>query len=251
MRQRGVSSASAAVIVAAMAGLALAACSSLGPTVIGATPDPPLPDAPDAPPPITMALSDQPITFANQVDELWLDDVSAATGIPRRALVAYAGAAVSAAASKPQCGITWATIAAIGAVESRHGTVFGGEIGASGDVTEPIVGPALDGVEFDAIADSDGGVLDGDTEWDRAVGPMQLIPQSWANWHVDANGDGVENPQNIDDAAVATANYLCRAGHDTTTVDGWRATIRTYNGADSYLLLVIGAAQRYAEATAR
>ena len=66
-----------------------------------------------------------------------------------------------------------------------------------------LYGVALDGDGTVAIPDSDGGELDGDAEHDRAMGPMQLIPQTWRNWHVDGGGDGVEDPQNIDDAGFA------------------------------------------------
>ena len=38
--------------------------------------------------------------------------------------------------------------------------------------------------------DTDGGELDKDTVYDRAVGPMQFIPSTWAVVKVDADGDG-------------------------------------------------------------
>ena len=69
-------------------------------------------------------------------------------------------------------------------------------------------------------------LIDGDPDIDRAVGPMQLIPQTWRNWHVDGGADGVEDPQNIDDAATAAANYLCRSSIGMDTEAGWRAADR-------------------------
>ena len=63
---------------------------------------------------------------------------------------------------------------------------------------------------------------------DVLEGGLQFIPQAWRNWHVDGGGDGVEDPQNIDDAALAAANYLCRASTAFDTEDGWRAGIRAY-----------------------
>ena len=75
-----------------------------------------------------------------------------------------------------------------------------------GRTLSPILGPVLDGAgDFAAITDTDGGGWDGDTTWDRAVGPMQFIPSSWAVWGRDGDGDGRSDPSDIDDAALATA----------------------------------------------
>lgn len=148
----------------------------------------------------------------------------------------------------PSCGLGWTTIAGIAFVESDHGRHGGASVGEDGTVTPPIFGIALDGESAAYIPDSDGGVIDGDAENDRAVGPMQLIPQTWRNWHVDGNGDGVEDPQNLDDAVVATTNYLCRASGDMVDRAGWRAGIGAYNSSDAYIRAVADAANRYAKA---
>ena len=60
-----------------------------------------------------------------------------------------------------------------------------------------------------AIPDTDNGRWDGDKVWDRAVGPMQFIPATWQGAGRDGDGDGVANPNDIDDAALAAADYLC------------------------------------------
>lgn len=79
------------------------------------------------------------------------------------------------------------------------------------------------------------------------MGPMQLIPQTWRNWHVDGGGDGVEDPQNVDDAALAAANYLCRASTALDTEEGWRAAVSAYNAGESYLRRVAALAVRYGD----
>ncbi|HRQ00820.1 MAG TPA: lytic murein transglycosylase, partial [Terrimesophilobacter sp.] len=87
---------------------------------------------------------------------------------------------------------------------------------------------------------------DGDGELDRAVGPMQFIPQAWRNWHIDANEDGVEDPHSIDDAVMATANYLCRASGDMRSEGGWRQAIGAFNASDAYIQSVADVANRLA-----
>ena len=67
------------------------------------------------------------------------------------------------------------------------------------------------------IRDTDAGQFDNDTAYDRAVGPMQFIPSTWSVVGVDADGDGQRNPQDIDDAALATAVYLCSGDDDLST----------------------------------
>jgi membrane-bound lytic murein transglycosylase B len=187
--------------------------------------------------------------LSGAVDEAWAAEVAAATGIPERAVLAYAGAAIDTAANRASCGIGWNTIAAVGLIESDHGRHDGSSIGADGTVSPPIYGPALTGDGTADIDDTDGGVLDGDREHDRAVGPMQFIPASWASWGYDANADGRTDPQNIDDAAIAAANYLCRSsGEDMVSADGWRTGIGGYNVGEQYLRDVEAAARDYADA---
>ena len=78
-------------------------------------------------------------------DAQWLIRAAAQTGIPARALRAYVAAAATANDSAPMCGIGWNTVAAVGSVESAHGTYGGGSLNAAGQSSGPIVGPSLDG----------------------------------------------------------------------------------------------------------
>jgi membrane-bound lytic murein transglycosylase B len=204
--------------------------------------------APPAEPPV--AASTPGVGNPGLVDAAWADETAAATGIPRRALLAYAGAAIVKAQQMPQCALSWTTLAGVGATESDHGRFGGSTVGADGTVSPPIYGIALDGGNTAKVPDSDGGAIDADASIDRAVGPMQLIPQTWRNWHTDGGGDGVEDPQNIDDAAAAAANYLCRSSIDMDTEAGWRAAVAAYNSNDSYLSTVAGFARSYNAAVA-
>jgi membrane-bound lytic murein transglycosylase B len=203
-----------------------------------------------APGPVPVAAADPGAGNQTRVDADWASQTAAATGIPVRALVAYAGAAMFKAEQMPSCAISWSTLAGVGAIESDHGRFGGSVLDAGGTAVPGIFGIALDGVTTANIPDSDNGAVDGDPDHDRAVGPMQLIPQTWKNWHVDGGGDGVEDPQNIDDAATAAANYLCRSASAMDTEDGWRAAISAYNSSDTYLSNVAAAAESYNDALA-
>jgi membrane-bound lytic murein transglycosylase B len=134
--------------------------------------------------------------------------------IPARALVAYGNAELVLRSVKPKCRLSWATLAGIGRIESHHGQYGGAVLGADGRPSKPIIGVPLGGSPgVKAIGDTDGGRLDGDPSTDRAVGPMQFIPSTWAKYASDGNED-VADPRQIDDAAFAAARYLCANGRD-------------------------------------
>lgn len=183
-----------------------------------------------------------------QLDAVWIQQVADATDISERALSAYAAATLTIRHEYPTCGLGWNTLAAIGYVETRHGTLYGATLGDDGVVTPTITGPALDGDQFKGIPDSDNGVLDGDTTWDRAVGPMQFIPQTWEVYGRDGNGDGIADPQNIDDAALSAAALLCARGGDLTNSNNWIRAIHAYNQSIEYNHQIVDAANRYAAA---
>lgn len=183
--------------------------------------------------------------------KFWADPLAESTGIPSAALRAYGNAELIAAEAWPECHLSWNTLAGLGWVETRHGSYSGNffqsrEIDENGYVLPPIIGVPLDGSPgFAEIKDTDEGRLDGDTEYDRAVGPMQFIPTSWERFGLDANGDGVADPNQIDDAALSAAKLLCQ-GRDLSTPEGWQQAIYAYNSSNDYLIKVRNAAAVYA-----
>ncbi|MGH3717467.1 MAG: lytic murein transglycosylase [Pseudonocardiaceae bacterium] len=177
----------------------------------------------------------------------WATRMSRVTTIPQRALEAYANAHAVMAATQPGCRITWVTLAAIAAVESKHGGFEGRTLLPDGRPSSPIIGIALNGAPgVKAIADTDNGLLDGDKIWDHAVGPFQFIPSTWAKWRADGNGDGLTDPQNIDDASLTAAQYLCADNRNLSSGDGWLRAILSYNDSLGYAQEVYGFAQGYA-----
>ncbi|HET6985437.1 MAG TPA: lytic transglycosylase domain-containing protein, partial [Kribbella sp.] len=170
----------------------------------------------------------------------WVAGMARRTGIPERAMQGYATADVLISREQPGCRLGWPTLAAIGAVESAHGSFAGTTIRPDGHTSAPIIGVALDGSDgVKAIPDTDGARLDGDPRWDRAVGPMQFIPVTWAQWGADANGDGVADPHQIDDAAFTAARLLCASGEDLSQGSGWRRAVLGYNASSAYADLVL------------
>jgi len=160
-------------------------------------------------------------------------------------LDAFVRAARYEATARPACRLDWQMLAALSKAESNHGTYGGSSVDALGQ-TSAIVGPPLDPTSgFAVITDSDGGALDGDPNYDRAVGPMQFLPSSWQAYALDGNGDGVIDPRNYYDAALAAAEHLCRGGADSGTEAGRRAALFGYNGSSSYVAHVLAIRERY------
>lgn len=95
------------------------------------------------------------------------------------------------------------------------------------------------------IRDSDGGALDGDTVYDRAVGPMQFIPSTWRSVNADGNGDGFGDPNNMFDAAQGAAQYLCTGTSNLGNPAQAAQAVRRYNNADSYVRIVLALARMY------
>ncbi|MGA5185365.1 lytic transglycosylase domain-containing protein [Streptomyces griseoincarnatus] len=162
--------------------------------------------------------------------------VRAESGIPATVLRAYRAAESSVARTDPGCRLPWELPAAIGKVES--GQARGGAVDGNGTTLGRITGPPLDGRGFALIRDTDGGAHDGDTVYDRAVGPMQFLPSTWARWGTDGNGDGRADPNNIFDAALAAGHYLCAGERDLRRPADLDRAVLSYNHSRSYLRLV-------------
>ena len=75
--------------------------------------------------------------------------------------------------------------------------------------------------------------------WDRALGPLQLLPASWRTAGMDSDGDGLRDPQNVYDAAGAAMVYLCDGGRDLGTREGLEEAVLAYNHSRDYLRLVL------------
>jgi len=126
-----------------------------------------------------------------------------AGGIPTDYLALYRAAAQTCP------GLPWVVIAAIGQVETGHGS---------------------------NTNDSSAG----------AQGPMQFMPATFAAYAVDGNGDGVKDIRNPADAVFTAAAYLC-ANHGGRDANGLRGAIYRYNHANWYVELVLNIATQIAQ----
>ncbi len=227
-------------VVGATALLLASSCSwQLGPYIPKGVPPPPGP-------PVPQVDTHAKVRPADQL-HVWAGALAPSLGIPVTAVEAYAYAARVAEVENPSCHIAWTTLAGIGQIESHHGTYHGATLYPNGDVRPPIRGVVLDGTNGTVrIVDSEMGGMDNGSNTVRAMGPRQFIPETWREYGVDANNDGAVSVDNIDDAALSAAGYLCWRGKDLATPRGWITALWAYNNSDAYARAVRDWATAYA-----
>jgi hypothetical protein len=108
------------------------------------------------------------------------------------------------AAAQTCPGLSWTVLAAIGQVETHHGS--GTMVSSAG-----------------------------------ALGPMQFLPATFVANATDGNHDGLADIMNPADAIFSAAKYLCRngAGSPDSTGQGLYSALWNYNHADWYVQLVL------------
>jgi membrane-bound lytic murein transglycosylase B len=206
---------------------------------------------PENPPPLTVGPGDpMPANpSGREASKLaaWAQPLAVRTQIPPVALEAYGYAEWVLSQTQPSCHVKWTTLAAIGKVESNHGSTGTATLTADGRAYPPIIGPALDGqAGRKLVRDTDSAALDNDPTYDRAIGPMQFLPSTWRAWGIDAdNSGGAPDPHDVDDSSLAAAKYLCSGGRDLATADGWWDAVLSYNDVQTYAQDVFRAATAY------
>jgi hypothetical protein len=121
----------------------------------------------------------------------------------------------------------------------------GGATDASGSSVRPIYGPSLDGSlpgnEVIELSRNSNRVT-----YARAIGPMQFLPGTWSRYASDGNGDGKADVQNVFDASLAAARYLCSGGLNLRDQSQVMTAILRYNNSMAYAQNVLGWAAAYA-----
>ncbi|BBY25078.1 membrane protein [Mycobacterium stomatepiae] len=207
------------------------------------------PTVPDLSGPVVIAIDRAPTAFhvaagaSSAPPPPRVVSAPGALGIPMMALTAYRNAEQKMAVSDPACGVSWNLLAGIGRIESGHAS--GGAVDARGTAVTPIYGPSLDGTlpGNEVIVSSSVGNR---VTYARAMGPMQFLPGTWARYAADGDGDGIADPQNLFDATLTAARYLCSGGLNLRDPAQVMAAILRYNNSTAYAQNVLGWAAAYA-----
>jgi hypothetical protein len=141
--------------------------------------------------------------------------------------------------------------------------LLGGAKAASGCAASDVVTPSSVSlaVLFQAAASRYGlgdrgpavlaGIADVETHFGRdmstssagALGFMQFMPDTWATYGVDADGDGRKEPASPGDAIFSAARYLRASGAPAD----WPRAIFAYNHSSAYVQTVLDKAAHYAQ----
>jgi len=202
-------------------------------TVGGGEPGPVLPTTPGRP--------------ADQLSQ-WAARMGSALQVPDVAMQAYGYAQYVLDQSDPACHLSWTTLAGLGEVESKHGQAGGAVLEPTGRSSPAIVGPLLDGQQGRALVrDTDAGAFDGDATYDRAMGPLRMMPSTWRAYAADADGDGILDPYDLDDSALAMGQLLCSGTEDLRQAPGWNAAIARYHTGAAYARSIFAVADGYGQ----
>lgn len=189
-------------------------------------------------------LPPEPFTGAVPLQNIAIPSGLAGLGIPEIVLAAYRNAELAMQTAQPGCGVSWNLLAGIGRIESGH--AGGGRTDPAGTTLTPVLGPVLDGRlpgnEIIKVADAGPG---GAPVFARAIGPMQFLPGTWKIYGTDGNADGTADPNNVFDAAMGAAKYLCSGGLNLREPAQEMRAILRYNNSVSYATNVLSWSAAY------
>ncbi len=177
-----------------------------------------------------MSLQSDPVSGATKA----MSATAGAGAVPYALVNAYDRAVLAA---PTECHLTVSLLSAIGEVES--GNLAGRTVDARNRVTPAVFGPLPRRGAAHGLRDTDDGLWDESSRWDRGVGPMMLIPSAWRTVAVDLDGDSLRDPQDVYDAAGAAMAHLCKDGRDLSTPAGLREAVLGYHDSPEFLRSVL------------
>ena len=198
----------------------LAAPASTGPSAVVAT-------VPPVAPPPTSATS-APTALTRPADALapWASRVGIVLDVPVVAVQAYGYAQLILESAVPDCHLGWTTLAGIGEVESQHGQAGGAVLDRD---------RAVDPADRRSAVGRRGtvGAGRGRHRRRRVRRRPELRPRHGtaadaarpcgACTRSTRDDDGIQDPYDIDDAALAVGRLLCAGGERPGQLGGWTA----------------------------
>ncbi|QWF79316.1 C40 family peptidase [Amycolatopsis sp. CA-230715] len=163
----------------------------------------------------------------------WSAGLAPALDIPQRALMGYATGELVLRKEKPDCHLSWVTLAGLGKASSNHARFGGDTLNADGRTAKPLGSVPLQGAA-------------GEPAEEKRGGPMQLTPTEWKRTGQNIPATTDPSIDDIDDAAVAAGRVLCGTGTDLGAGNGWWKAVAAYRDSDLFRQQVLGNAQLYA-----
>ncbi len=182
------------------------------------------------PPPVT--VRQPPVSQQSPLSPA--SGLSQAPALRPELTLAYANAV---ALMPPTCGLRTQVLAAMGHVGSA--SLEGRALDENHRALPPVYGAAGLSAGSGRSADTDDGSLDAKAAYDRPVGPLAFLVPTWQVAGADGDGDGLRDPQDIEDAAVSAAYFLCLGGRDLGEERGLRTALLSYHHSTAYADLVL------------
>src|SRR5699024_8601772 len=183
--------------------------------------------------PTTAPASAPPTADSNNRVTERADELADWPAIPQRAMRAYATATATSRKQRPQCELTWSTLAAVGKIASDHGRHGRRELDGQGGLSEPIGTITVRNFSGEVISRP------------GAAGPLQLGRNVWQRWASSASSETRPSIQDIDDAALTAGYALCGGNRDLSTGEDWIAGLSSLNNAKRYIHRVVATADVY------
>ncbi|SDZ16517.1 NlpC/P60 family protein [Amycolatopsis xylanica] len=168
--------------------------------------------------PVILRDNSKPPAEPGQAFDAWASKTSTWLDIPLRPMESYAKATLAMAKEKPDCHLSWVTLAAVGKTTTDHGRALEAQFDQAGTPSKPIGNVQFKDFYGRVVSSPD------------ANGPLQLPSAIWDKWQASASGK-TPDVQNIDDVVLTAARALCGDGRDLLKGDVWWKAVSTLHSA--------------------